>query len=256
MNETPNQAGGTGEQDSPDQIFETIDREVREAVKWFWATQDSQKEKQLQSDNSTRGRRANVLGGKQMDGFASLIEDILLRFGVPQTSIVHNYQATLPGYFRHEKEWDTAVVHKGSLLAAIEFKSIASSFGNNLNNRTEEALGSNTDLRQAYEQGVFAPSARPWLGYLMLMAKKEGSTRPVRVREPNFDVDPVFDEASYAQRGEILCLRMVRQQLVDGAVFMLSDPEGPEGHFIEPNEELWFERFARRLTYHVLGSMK
>ncbi|WP_217992516.1 PaeR7I family type II restriction endonuclease [Longimonas halophila] len=130
-------------------------------------------------------------------------------------------------------------MHEGSLLAAIEFKSIASSFGNNLNNRTEEALGSNTDLRQAYEQGVFAPSARP-----------------VRVREPNFDVDPVFDGASYARRGEILCLRMVRQQLVDGAIFMLSDPEGPEGHFIEPNEELWFERFARRLTYHVLGAMK
>lgn len=161
MDETPNQPGGTGAQDSPDQIFETIDREVREAVKWFWATQDSQKEKQLQSENSTRGRRANVLGGKQMDGFASLIEDILLRFGVPQTSIVHNYQATLPGYFRHEKEWNTTVVHEGNLLAAIEFKSIASSFGNNLNNRTEEALGSNTDLRQAYEQGVFAPSARP-----------------------------------------------------------------------------------------------
>ena len=256
MNETPIQPDDSNGQGPPDQLFETIDDDVREAVRWFWATQDSQKEKQLKSENSTRGRRANVLGGKQMDGFASLIEDILLRFGVPQASIVHNYQATLPGYFRHEEEWDTAVVHEGSLLAAIEFKSIASSFGNNLNNRTEEALGSNTDLRQAYEQGVFAPSAPPWLGYLMLVAKKENSTRPVSVRAPAFDVDPVFDGASYALRGEVLCLRMVRQQLVDGAVFMLSDPEGPEGHFVEPNEELRFERFARRLTYHVLGAMK
>jgi hypothetical protein len=256
MNQTPSRSDDTGEQDRPDKLFETIDREVREAVRWFWATQDSQKEKQLKSQNSTRGRRANVLGGKQMDGFASLIEDVLLTFGVPQVSIVHNYQATLPGYFRHEKEWDTAVVHEGSLLAAVEFKSIASSFGNNLNNRTEEALGSNTDLRQAYEQGVYAPSPPPWLGYLMLMAKKEEATRPVKVREPNFNVDPVFDGASYALRGEVLCLRMVRQQIVDGAVFMLSDPEGPEGHFVEPNEELRFERFARRLTYHVLGAME
>ena len=31
---------------------------------------------------------------------------------------------------------------------------------------------------------------------------------------------------------------------------------GPDGHFVEPNEELRFERFARRLTYHVLGAMK
>jgi len=242
--------------DAPDAIFDRIDEEVKEAVQWFWATQDSQKEKQRQSENSTRGRRANVLGGKQMDGFASLVEDILMTFGVPQSSIVHNYQATLPGYFRHEKEWDTAVVHKGQLLAAVEFKSIASSFGNNLNNRTEEALGSNTDLREAYEQGVYAPSPPPWLGYLMLMADHRDSTRPVKVREPNFHVDPVFDGASYALRGEVLCLRMVRQQLVDSAVFMLSDPEGPEGNFVEPNEELRFERFARRLTYHVLGAME
>lgn len=256
MNESPTESGDPGEQDPPDKLFETIDREVGEAVKWFWATQDTQKAKQQKSANSTRGRRANVLGGKQMDGFASLVEDILLRFGVPQEAIVHNYQATLPGYFRSEKEWDTAVVHKGQLLAAVEFKSIASSFGNNLNNRTEEALGSNTDLRQAYEQGIFAPSAPPWLGYLMLMAKDDKSTRAIRVREPTFAVDPVFDGASYALRGEVLCLRMVRQQLVNGAVFMLSDPNGPEGNFSQPNDELRFERFACRLTYHVLGALK
>jgi hypothetical protein len=256
MNESPGQSGDANDQDPPDKLFDTIDSDVREAVRWFWATQDTQKAKQQKSVNSTRGRRANVLGGKQMDGFASLIEDILLRFGVPAVSIVHNYQATLPGYFRSEKEWDTAVVHEGRLLAAIEFKSIASSFGNNLNNRTEEAIGSNTDLRQAYEHGVFAPSPPPWLGYLMLMADHEKSMRPVSVREPRFDVDPVFDGASYAGRGEVLCLRMVRQQLVNGAVFMLSDPDGPEGNFYEPNDELRFERFARRLTYHVLGAMK
>lgn len=256
MNDAPSESGGPGGQDPADKLFETIDREVSEAVKWFWATQDTQKAKQQKFANSTRGRRANVLGGKQMDGFASLVEDILLRFGVPQASIVHNYQATLPGYFRSEKEWDTAVVHEGQLLAAVEFKSIASYFGNNLNNRTEEALGSNTDLRQAFEQGVFAPSAPPWVGYLMLMAKDDKSTRPVSVREPRFAVDPVFDGASYALRGEVLCLRMVRQQLVNGAVFMLSDPNGPEGNFSQPNDELRFERFARRLTYHVLGALK
>lgn len=245
----------TGDLPNRSGAFDRIDENIREAVQWFWATQDSQKEKQLQSENSTRGRRASVLGGKQMDGFTSLIEDILLTSGVPDASIVHNRRATLPGYFRHEKEWDTAVVHNGRLLAAVEFKSISSSFGNNLNNRTEEALGSNTDLRQAYEQGIFAPSPPPWLGYLMLMAEREESTRPVRLREPNFRVDPVFEDASYARRAEVFCLRMVRQQLVDGAVFMLTDSTVSGGHYSEPNDELRFEAFARRLTYHVLGAM-
>ncbi len=39
------------------------------------------------------------------------------------------------------KKWDLLVV-EGCLIAAIEFKSQVGSFGNNYNNRTEEALGS------------------------------------------------------------------------------------------------------------------
>lgn len=237
-------------------ILDNLDVEVAKAVEWFWSTQAGQAAKQRESERSTRGRRAAVLGGKQMDGFASLIEDLLIEQGVPGGSIVHNYQATLPGYFRPEKEWDTAVVHEGKLLAAIEFKSIASSFGNNLNNRTEEAVGSNTDLREAYEAGVFAPSPPPWVGYLMLMADADASRSAVSVREPNFDVDDEFKGASYARRAELLCLRMVRKQIVDGAAFLLSEREtGLEGSYSEPNPELEFESFARRMAAHVTASL-
>jgi len=52
-------------------------------------------------------------------------------------------------------------------VAAIEFKSQVGSFGNNYNNRTEEAIGSASDIWGAYREGAFKPSARPWLGYLM-----------------------------------------------------------------------------------------
>jgi len=242
--------------DEGSSILDHLEEEMAKAVEWFWSTQAGQAAKQRESERSTRGRRAAVLGGKQMDGFPSLIEDLLIEQGVPAGAIVHNYQATLPGYFRHEKEWDTAVVQGDKLLAAIEFKSIASSFGNNLNNRTEEAVGSNTDLREAYEAGVFAPSPPPWVGYLMLMADTDRSRSPVSVREPNFDVDVEFKDASYARRAELLCLRMVRKQIVDGAAFLLSEREtGLEGRFSEPNPELEFESFARRLVAHVTASM-
>jgi len=235
-------------------LFDDLDHEIADAVRWYWETREGQAEDQKVSENTARGRRADVLGGNQMDGFAGLVEDILAENGVPRDSIVHDYHATLPGYFRHEKEWDTAVVHDGELLAAIEFKSQASSFGNNLNNRAEEAVGSSTDLLEAYEEGVFEPSPAPWLGYLMLMADNEESRNVPSLREPNFAADDEFQGATYLDRMELLCLRMLRKRLVNGAAFILSDRDGGfDGVYEEPNEELRFERFARALTAHVTG---
>jgi hypothetical protein len=189
-----------------------------------------------------------------MDSFAGLIEDIVVEAGVPRESVKHDYHATLPGFYRHEKEWDTAVVHDSELLAVVEYKSQASSFGNNLNNRAEEAIGNNTDIIEAYEEGVFAPSPQPFIGYLMLMADNEKSRNVPQVREVNFDVDDEFKGATYVNRMELLCLRMVRKRLVNEAAFILSDEEqGLDGEYWQPNEELAFERFARSLASHVTG---
>ena len=132
-------------------MIDDLSSELSDAVQYYWETRSGQGEEQRESEDSTRGRRAEVLGGQQMDSFAGLVEDIIVAAGVPRDSVKHDYHATLPGYFRHEKEWDTAVVHDDELLAVVEYKSQASSFGNNLNNRAEEAIGNNTDLIQAYE---------------------------------------------------------------------------------------------------------
>lgn len=102
------------------------------------------------------------------------------------------------------------MVHEGELLAAIEFKSISSSFGNNLNYRVDEALGNPTDLYAAYEEGAFEPSPNPWMGYLLLMGEEDKSTSPVSVHKPNFDVFAEFKAASYVDRGEQFCLRLLR----------------------------------------------
>lgn len=82
-------------------------------------------------------------------------------------------------------------MHNGELLAVVEYKSQASSFSNNLNNRAEEAIGNNTDLLQAYEDGVFEPSPAPWIGYLMLMADNEKS-RKVVYRIPTRQLFPIL----------------------------------------------------------------
>jgi len=235
-------------------MIDDLESEVSDAVQWYWETLSGQAETQRESEDSTRGRRAEVLGGKQMDAFAGLIEDIVVEAGVPRDSVKHDYHATLPGFYRHEKEWDTAVVHNDELLAVVEYKSQASSFGNNLNNRAEEAIGNNTDIIEAYEEGVFAPSPQPFVGYLMLMADNEKSRNVPQVREVNFDVDDEFQGATYVDRMELLCLRMVRKRLVNESAFILSDEEaGLNGEYWQPNEELEFERFARALASHVNG---
>lgn len=233
-------------------MIDDIESEIADAVQYYWATRSDQAEAQQASDNTTRGQRAEVLGGQQMDSFAGLVEDILVDAGVPRSSVKHDYYATLPGFYRAEKEWDTAVVHDDELLAVVEYKSQASSFGNNLNNRVEEAVGSFTDLWEAYEEGLFEPSPAPWIGYLYLMADNEHSRNEPRLRTPNFPVDDEFRDATYLNRVELLCLRMVRQRLVNNAAFVLSDEgRGIDGDYWEPNDELTFERFARSLVGHV-----
>jgi len=121
-------------------------------------------------------------------------------------------------------------VADGIFLAGIEFKSQVGSFGNNYNNRTEEAIGSATDIWAAYREGAFKPSARPWLGYMMLLENAPDSTRPVKAQEPHFKVFPEFKSASYARRYEILLTKLVRERLYDSACFLLSNAKlGPKG---------------------------
>jgi hypothetical protein len=104
-----------------------------------------------------------------MDGFVSLVRDLLCEGGLPQAHVYCKKRVELPGWYRPEKQLDLLIVSDGQLLAGIEFKSQVGSFGNNYNNRTEEAIGSAADIWAAYREGAFKPSTRPWLGYLMLL---------------------------------------------------------------------------------------
>jgi len=146
-----------------------LDKKLRKAIKHFWTTRDSQAIKQAEAGRADAGARSAVTGGAQMNGFVHLIRDLLVEGGIPEASVYCRRSVELPGWFRPEKCRDLLVVVSGCLLAAIEFKSQVGSFGNNYNNRTEEALGSATDIWAAFRERAFKPSARPWLGYLMLL---------------------------------------------------------------------------------------
>ena len=57
------------------------------------------------------------------------------------------------------------MTRRGELLAVLEFKRATDpSFGNNVNNRTEVAMGSSIDIRTAVEKGVYGRQEQFFLG--------------------------------------------------------------------------------------------
>ncbi len=188
-----------------------------------------------------------------MDGFVQLIKDILVSKGITNSEIIVR-NAILPGYFRPSKDWDLIFIKNQTLVAIIEFKSQVGSFGNNFNNRVEEAIGSSTDLWTAFREGAFKPSQRPWLGYFMLLENHPKSTNPVRIHEPHYNVFEEFINSSYKRRYELFCERIIRERLYDACCFIMSDKiTGKLGKFIEPNEELSFNNFASQLVAKVIS---
>jgi hypothetical protein len=232
--------------------MQDLDPGLRDAVRHFWLTRQQQSTRQGEGDRD-RGSRSAVTGGKQMDGFIRLVRQLPIDSKVPESCIAVEKRIELPGWFRAEKKWDLVIVHNNELLAAVEFKSqMGPSFGNNFNNRTEEALGSATDIWAAYREGAFKPSSRPFLGYLMLLEDCDRSRAPVKTLSPHFPVFPEFIGASYRDRYAILIEKLLRDRLYDGACFLLSDAaSATTGNYAQPHSELTFAKFIAPLMARV-----
>ncbi len=187
-----------------------------------------------------------------MDEFIALIVEAVVLCGFRMENVFFKRAIELPGFFRPTKEWDLLVVSNGRLLIALEAKSqVGPSFGNNFNNRTEEAMGSALDLWTAYREGKFNSGQQPWLGYLFLLEDCPRSQRPVEVREPHFEVFPEFRGASYAKRYELFCRKLNLERHYSQTAFLLS--READRSYSEPASDLAFEGFVRSLAGHLLG---
>lgn len=224
-------------------------KELEKAVQHFWRTRGKQQKRQGgNSGLKDAGNRGAVTGGKHADGFVRLIAAIVKDAALPQVEIhvTEKKPRTLPGFYRPCKEWDLVVLSDSSLVAVVEVKSQVGSFGNNFNNRVEEALGNAIDFWAAYREGAFKPSQRPWLGYLFMLEETPKSMRPTkRIKLKPYNIDEEFQERSYARRYELVCERLVRDRLYDSACFFTSNADtGRRGQYCEPNNELSIRNFA------------
>jgi len=237
----------------PDDILCDLPARTSKAVAHYWKTRKGQRDKQRQTGKADQGLRSAVTGGAQMDGFIDLFTDLITAAGIHERFVFRKKAVELPGFFRPTKEWDLLVVRENILLAAIEAKSqVGPSFGNNFNNRTEEAMGSALDLWTAYRERAYLISPQPFLGYFFMLEDCDASNRPVKVQEPHFKVFPEFVGASYMRRYEIFCRKLVLERHYTAAAVVSSTADnGIHGRFSMPADDLSVERFARTLTAHL-----
>lgn len=231
-----------------------FDKKARVAVKSFWKARSSAKASQEKRGAKDTGERASVTAGKNMNGFLKLLTDLVKANGLANADIHLTRRAvTLPGYFRPTKLWDVLVMLDGRIIAAIELKSqVGPSFGNNSNNRTEEALGTAIDFWTAYRENAFGEVPRPFLGWLVLLEDCPASRKAVTDKSPHFPVFPEFKGASYADRYNILCRKLMQEQLYTSAALVLSPRTGERsGAYTSLSELTSIGAFVATFAGHI-----
>ena len=208
---------------------------IATAIKAFW---------------NTKKKQGNVLAGKQLDAFLTLLTKVAINAGVP-SDCIYLKNNHIPGYYRATKDWDLIIVSpKKNLVVAIELKSQVGSYGNNLNNRTEESLGSSDDFWTAFREKTFTCNQSPWLGYLMVVGKDKNSTHKVKVNEPHFPVRPEFKDATYLDRYSILCQRLVLEHRYNAVALVATEDKN---HYENLADNISIETFINSLRGHLLG---
>lgn len=227
-------------------IFDDYDA----AIRAFWAGRDLQTQKQIESGRIDAGTRGSTTGGKHLDPLQELVASQFEPLRQLGAEIRSTGLLTLPGWYRRAKNWDIVVTYGETLVAALECKSQSGSFGNNFNNRTEEAIGNAVDLWRAYEGGHLG-RVRPWLGFVMVLERARGSLESVKDRGlPVYPVDKRFHDTSYTDRYAILFDRLVKERLYDAAC-LISTEKG-QGIHSEPLPEV----STKNLTAAIAGRVE
>lgn len=242
---------------APRSPFPWTDNELavrtRSAVQAYWKARFGQSKRQKEGGVGDTGRRSEVTGGQHLNAFVELLCEVIRSAGFDGAEVRFKSGVTLPGYYRPQKKWDIVVERNGRLCAVLEMKSqVGPSFGNNFNNRSEEAIGSSADLWLAYREGAVGKYP-PWVGYLLLVEEAPGSTDPVKLSKAAFAPMPIFNDTSYVDRYGILCRRLILERNYTAASLIVT-PRAKDGRYTEPVPELGMSQFLKSLFGHLVGA--
>lgn len=204
------------------------DSEIENAVAEFWGARES-----------------GTQSAKHDKAFLSLVANELEALGWP-AHVAQGFSdplAIVGGHFRAAKAWDIVCRDsKGEPRICVEFKSQVDSYGNNENNRYEEALGSGLDVRARY-------GSEAALGFFLVICDEEATRRITRDRLP--DLDDIFKGTSHLDRRMIFAERIVewelqQRPLYDAAAVLMVTRDGAFTH--PRNPALWITGFPDKLA--------
>lgn len=233
------------------------DSAIEQALANFWGSRDAQAARQRASGVVDAGTRGAVTGGAHLNAVTDLITASMVG-ALPQNVSVHTGGGgrggggtTIPGYFRPTKTWDIVIRQAGHIVGVIELKSQVGSFGNNANNRAEEALGNATDLQAAQRHGLIPDNV--FVGYAFVIEQSPRSDAPSNLgSQGGSAVDQAFHRASYIDRVGLLCERVVEDGLYTAA-WCVATSAPPSFDWMEPYPvTTGFERFAETLRAHLV----
>jgi len=221
------------------------------AISAYWGKKDEQLAAARLAGSTAEGSSKAVRGGGHFNPIANLIARFFLDAGYPPDCIHASGNMTkLPGYYRPTKAWDLVVVNGGVLVAAVELKALGGpSFGNNYNNRVEEALGNGVDIERANWQRLVGRE-KPWLGYFFIIQDEEGSSKPGRPASGGaFPQDVIWDRASYQDRFAVTGERMLEQGIYDAVFYAASSRNDPGPR--EPSSKLDWQHFSAAIEARI-----
>lgn len=190
-------------------------------------------------------RATGTQSAKHDKAFLQLIADELDSVGWP-SHIAQSFSdpgAVVAGHFRVAKSWDIVCRDAdGAPRICVEFKSQVDSYGNNENNRYEEALGSGLDVRAKHGSGTV-------LGFVFVICDEPATRSITRPRLP--DLDPAFANSSHLDRRRVFSERIVEYKLngaslYDAAALLLVRRDGTFEH--PDNPDLRLVNFADKLA--------
>lgn len=239
--------------------------DVSTALLAYWTSRDEAAAAQAAKGVVDVGGRAGVTSGGHLDRVAQLLGRICIAAGAPASQVYYKAPAddplkrtgsavgfTLPGWFRPTKQWDLVVHHGDGAnrmpIAIVELKSQnGPSFGNNANNRAEEAIGNALDLARAKSEGLIPGD--PWTGYAFVI-EDDANSRLARGKNDRgmYPRAPLFADWSYISRVQHLCQRLLDEGLYDAAwAVTTSRPPAFSWHELDENVS-GYVRFITGLT--------
>lgn len=183
---------------------------------------------------------------------STLLAELVHKNGYGDEHVItkENGSPTLPGFYEKTTEWDFMVIRKDRLVAVIRLDAVTEE--RNYHKQTAEAVYAAHAFQAAYRAGMFEAIARPFVGWLMLGEDATDSRSLVTERSPHFPVRPEFQNASYLQRYDQLCRKLMQENLYTAASVITSPATAARnGRFTEVSELTGLKNFVTTFAAHI-----